>query len=133
MFSVQASNPYLQYQQIEVLTAGQEKLTLLLYQGALRFIRQAAAFMAERNTQKTHQALIRAQDIMLYLISTLNPRVEVAENLGRFYDFIYAQLVEANLKKDPALLEGVTRLLQELTDTWGEAMQKKNGKAGEAQ
>jgi len=130
---MQVSNPYLQYQQNAVLTAGQEKLTLMLYQGALRFTRQAAAYMLENNTQETHNVLVRTQDIMLYLISTLNSGVEVADSLGRLYDFIYAQLVEANFKKDPAILEGAERLLQELAETWVEAMQKNSGKAGDSQ
>jgi flagellar protein FliS len=119
---VYASQPYQAYQENQVQTQPQEKLVLMLYDGALRFIRQAQDAVAARRYDETSYYLGRAQDILSELMLTLNLEVgEIAHRLYALYDFMYGHLVQANLKKDARMMAQVYRLLSELRQTWEEA------------
>ncbi|MEW5762760.1 MAG: flagellar export chaperone FliS [Bacillota bacterium] len=127
-----ANNPYREYVQNAILTADQPRLALMLFEGAVRFARQAAEYIAARDTAAAHQAIIRAQDIVEYLAATVNQEVEVGRNLAALYDFVHTRLVEANINKDTALLGEAIGLLEQLRDTWREALDGRTG-AGEAE
>ncbi len=118
------NNPYERYQQNSVLSATPEQLTLMLYSGGVRFINQGIMHIEEKEIEKAHRALVRAQEIYQYLADTLNSEIEISANLHSVYDFITRQLMQANIKKDTALLREVLGLAEELRDTWEEAMQK---------
>lgn len=118
------ANPYQQYRQNAVLTADPGRLTLLLYTGAARFARQAAEAIKKGDVPGAHQAIIRAQDIVFYLLSTVNTELEVGKNLASLYDYFYRRLIEANLKKDASILEETSNMLEDLSDTWKEAIQQ---------
>jgi flagellar protein FliS len=115
-------NPYQQYQQNAVLTADPGQLTLMLYQGAIKFTCQAKEYCTADNISGTHQACMRAQDILLYLLDTVNTNLEIGKNLAALYDYMHRRLVEANVRKDTAVLEEVAGLLEELVKTWAEAL-----------
>lgn len=119
-----ANNPYQQYKQNAVLTADPGQLTLLLYTGAARFARQAAEAIKKGDVPGAHQAIVRAQDIVFYLLSTVNTELEVGKNLASLYDYIHRRLVEANLKKDVSILEEVGNMLEDLSATWKEAIKQ---------
>ncbi|MBS3939183.1 MAG: flagellar export chaperone FliS [Peptococcaceae bacterium] len=114
--------PYVQYQQQSVLTAPPGELTLMLYNGALRFIKQGIAAMEQEDIAGTNSALTRAQDIICELMTSLDLQYEVANNLLSLYDFVYRSLVLANLKKDVAVAKQCAALITELRDTWVEAV-----------
>ncbi len=117
-------NPYQQYRQNAVKSAGRGELTLMLYNGAVKFVKQGMKFIEEKNIEGTHNAIVRAQEIILHLSDTLNMEYELSQNLARLYDYINRRLVEANLKKDEQVLAEVLGLVEELRDTWAEAIKR---------
>jgi len=115
-------NPYQVYQQQSVMTAAPGDLTLMLYNGCLKFMGRAALAMEKKDIAGVNEALLRAQDILAELMSTLDMQYEVASNLFALYDFIYHTLVQANIKKDQVLLGQAMALVTELRDAWAEAV-----------
>ncbi|WZL73761.1 flagellar export chaperone FliS [Clostridiaceae bacterium 35-E11] len=116
------SNGTNQYMQNKIMMASPEELTLMLYNGAIKFINQGMIFIEEKSIQKAHEAIVRANDIITELNGTLDMQYEVAKGLRPIYDFIIEQLVEANIKKDKQILEEVLSMVTELRDTWKHAM-----------
>ncbi|PKM88338.1 MAG: flagellar export chaperone FliS [Firmicutes bacterium HGW-Firmicutes-12] len=117
-------NPYQQYRQQQVNTASQEKLLLMLFDGAIRFCRIAVKAIEEKQEEMAHTNLIKAQDIIEELISSLNFDYEIAQRLYSLYDYLYIRLVEANMNKDAAIIDEALRFLTELRETWAEAAVK---------
>jgi len=115
-------NPYQVYQQQSVMTATPGDLTLMLYNGCLKFMGRAELAMEKKDIAGVNEALLRAQDIIAELMATLDMQYDVAHNLFALYEFLHASLVQANIKKDPVLLGQCVALLAELRDTWVEAV-----------
>ncbi|NMB19585.1 MAG: flagellar export chaperone FliS [Firmicutes bacterium] len=114
--SVQA---YQVYRQTQVTTASQGELLLMLFDGAIRFARQSKDFMVAREYEDANARLIRTQDIINELILSLDLSVgEIANNLQQLYVFIHDLLVQANIKKDPEIVDSAVDMLVELRDTW---------------
>lgn len=125
------TNPYNQYKQTSIETASPEKLILMLYDGAIKFINQAKIYMDEKNIEETNKALIKTQNIISELIIGLNMDTgEIARNLYNLYDYFQRRLVEANTKKDTHILDEVLGYLEELRDTWAEAVTKLKSSTG---
>ena len=118
------------YKNQQVKNAAPEQLTLMLYSGAARFVAENIKAVEEGRYEDSHKAHLRAQDIVLYLIDTLDMKYEIAQNLYQLYDYINFRLNEANLKKDITQLEEAKGLLIELRDTWCEAMKKAQAENG---
>lgn len=112
------------YLEQKIFAAKPEELTLMLYDGILRFLKQAKLFMEMNNFEKTNYALIRAQDIIDELNITLDMTYELSQDLRDIYIYMRARLVEANLKKDQQIVDEVLDLGTDLRDTWKEAMGK---------
>ncbi|NMB41468.1 MAG: flagellar export chaperone FliS [Firmicutes bacterium] len=121
------ANPYMQYQKVQVETADQGRLLLMLYEGALRFLRRARKFLHDKNMEEAHNNLLRVEDIVFELMASLDLEKggEVASALFGLYDYMYHLLLEANLKKDPQPLDQVEEMLEELGGTWKEALGEK--------
>jgi len=115
------TNPYQKYQQQSVMTASQEELLIMLYNGCIRFIKLGMQAIEERDVPKAHINIVKAQDIILEFMSTLDMRYDVSKSLMPLYDYIYRRLVEANVGKDTGILQEVLGLVTELRDTWAEA------------
>lgn len=116
---------YATYRLNQVQTQPQEKLVLMLYEGAIRFIRQAQEALAAGRYDRTSDYLCRAQDILSELMATLNLEAgEIAHNLAALYAFMHDYLVRANIKKDLKMMQEVERLLGELRDAWEEATRR---------
>ncbi|MBU4554598.1 MAG: flagellar export chaperone FliS [Eubacteriales bacterium] len=122
-----ANNPYAQYQQNAILNAKPEQLVTLLYNGAVKYTKQADMALEKKDLQAAHNAMVQVQNIITYLQATLNMDYEVSEQLDSLYGYIYDQLLQANLKKDPAILAQVLKIIEELRDTWTEALTKQAG------
>lgn len=119
------SSPYKQYQQTAIETASPERLIIMLYDGAIKFVNQAKTSMNEGNVEETNKALIKTQDIISELMIGLNMEAgEIAHNLYNLYDYFKRRLVEANTKKDNVILDEVLGHLIELRSTWVEAAAK---------
>lgn len=113
------AHAYQMYRQTQVSTASQGELLLMLFDGAIRFARQGKEFMLQGDLEQSNGKLIRAQDIVNELILALDLDVgEIALNLQQLYTYIYELLVQANVKKEPEIVDEAVRMLQELRDTW---------------
>jgi len=116
------NNPYAKYQENSVFTASPEELTLMLYNGLVKFIMKAQQSINEKNLGKANTEILRAQDIVTELRSTLDLKYEIAKQLDALYDFMYFWLVDANINKDEKKLSEVLEIAKELRDTWSEAI-----------
>lgn len=118
-------NVYEQYRQTQVQTAKPEQLLLMLYDGAISFLKKAKMAIESKNITEAHTFLIKTQDIIIELMLSLNMEVgEIAVNLFRLYEYMHYRLVEANVNKDIKPVDEVLRMLQELRDTWDMAIKK---------
>jgi flagellar secretion chaperone FliS len=116
-------NPYQSYQQNSVTTASPGELTLLLYNGCIKFILQAKKAIADKNIEAKNTNIQKAQNIIRELMVTLNMDQEVSQNMMSLYDYMNRQLIEANLKSDVAILDEVEGFVTEFRDTWKEVIQ----------
>lgn len=116
-------NPYQSYQQNSVMTASPQELTLMLYNGCLKFIRLAKKAMAEKKFEEKNTNIIKAQKIVQELHITLNPDVEISKSMGQLYEYINQRLIEANMKNNLEILEEVEGYVVEFRDTWKQAME----------
>lgn len=116
------NNAYQQYQHNMVYTASPQELTLMLYNGLIKFINLSIQAVEEENISKSHNNIVRAQDILVEFMSTLDMKYEVSKGLMALYDYMNRRLIEANLNKDKAILEEVLGFAESLRDTWAQAM-----------
>ena len=117
------NNPYQSYKQNSVNTASPGELTLMLYNGCLKFITLAKKAIHDGNVEAKNTNLIKAQNIIHEFMVTLNMDYKVSKELMVMYDYLHRRLVEANVKSDLAILEEVEGFVTELRDTWKEAIQ----------
>ena len=112
------------YKSQQIQTASQEQILILLYEGAIRFLSLAKYGHEEKNMEKFHNNIIKCQRIIMEFMSTLDIEVggEMAQNLYQLYEYLHYRLVQANLKKDVAMIEEVLSHLRELKATWEEAI-----------
>jgi flagellar secretion chaperone FliS len=116
-------NPYQSYKQNSVNTASPGELTLMLYNGCLKFIHQAKKAINEKNIQDKNNSILRAQDIVRELMVTLNPDLEISKQMMTMYDYMLRRLVEVNIKNDLEILSEVEGLVTEFRDTWKQVIQ----------
>ncbi|QOR66244.1 flagellar export chaperone FliS [Cytobacillus suaedae] len=117
------TNPYASYQTNAVTTASPGELTLMLYNGCLKFIKLARKGIEEKNIELKNTNLQKAQNIIRELMVTLNMDLEVSKNLMAMYDYINRQLMEVNIKNDLDILTEVEGYVTEFRDTWKQAIQ----------
>ncbi len=115
-------NAYAQYSNNKIMTASPAELTLMLYDGAIKFCNLAEAGLERRDIQKAHNNIIKVQKIIDYLRQTLDMKYEVAKDFERIYVYLSGRLVEANVKKDVEILREVNGHLHSVRDTWKEVM-----------
>jgi flagellar protein FliS len=117
------NNPYRAYQQNSVSTASPGELTLMLYNGVLKFMRLAKKGIEEKNLELKNTNLIKAQKIVQELMVTLNTDLEVSKSMLSMYDYMNRRLIEANIKNDLIIIEEVETLMTEFRDTWKQVIQ----------
>lgn len=113
---------YEKYNNSKVLTASPAELTLMLYDGAIKFCNISIMAIEEKNIQKAHQNIIKVQRIIEEFRATLDRKYPVAEDFDRIYVYLLRRLLEANLKKDKSILEEVNMHLRSMRDNWKEVM-----------
>ena len=125
-------NPYQQYRATKVETAGSVDLVVMLYQGAVRFVRLGVDALDRNDLNTAHTNFVRAQDIVIELLGSLNREAggQIAVQLASIYDYCFRQLVTANIKKDPAPAREVVGILRDLGTAWQEiAAQQRQAQA----
>lgn len=110
------------YQQNSINTASPAKLTLMLYDGAVKFCNIALEGIEEKDIQKAHTNIMKAEKIIVELRVSLDRKYKVWEDFDRVYDYVYRRLVEANMKKDPEILKEALKHIKTMRDTWKEVM-----------
>lgn len=110
------------YKNQQVMTSSPEQLTLLLYNGALRFLTESILAMEQGNVPKSHNANIRVQNIVREFIRTLDMNYELSINWAKLYEYTEYCLIQGNIKKDVEKLLQAKSMLTEMRDTWAEAM-----------
>ena len=118
------------YKNQQVLTAPPEQLTLMLYNGAIRFINESVAAINEGAIEKAHNTNIKTQTIIRELMATLDMQYDISKNLMSLYDYIEYRLQNANYQKDIKQLEEAKGLIAELRDVWILAMKKARQERG---
>jgi len=113
-----------QYQQSSVFTATPEELTLMLYNGCIKAIRLASVVVEEKNYEKANYYICKAEAIIRELRNTLDMKYKISENLYNLYTYFLNRLIEANVKKDRTILDEVLRFVEEIRDTWSQAIKQ---------
>jgi flagellar protein FliS len=116
------ANPYDKMLENVVFTASKEELTLMLYEGAIKFCNQAVIAMERKEYEKTNHLIQRVEDIIREFQITLNFKYDVSNTFNDMYNYIYNRLVEANMKQDLDMLNEVLDLLRDFRDLWKQAM-----------
>jgi flagellar protein FliS len=116
------ANPYDKMLENVVYTASKEELTLMLYEGAIKFCNQAVIAMEKKEYEKTNNLIQRVEDIIREFQITLNYKYDVSNTFNDMYNYMYNRLVEANMKQDLDMLNEVLDLLRDFRDLWKQAM-----------
>ena len=120
------------YKRQQVLTATPEALTLMLYNGALRFMTEGRDAIEKKDYEAANNSLQKAQNIITEFRVTLNMEYEIANQLLPLYNYVYDRLVEANMKSDVKQLDEAKTIITELRDAWAQAMKKARAEKGAA-
>ncbi|MBN1972975.1 MAG: flagellar export chaperone FliS [Sedimentisphaerales bacterium] len=108
------------YQENAVTTQSRGRIIVLLYEGAIKFLKLAINELQAGNYQAKGQYIIKAQDIINELNAVLDMEAggEIASNLHKLYSFMNLRLNEANIKRDPQMIRDVIGLMEELNQSW---------------
>jgi len=112
------------YRRQQIMTATPEALTLMLYNGCLKFISEGMEAVENKNYEQANTSLQKAQNIISEFRITLNMDYEISHQLMPLYNYCYDRLVEGNLKSDVQQLEEAKGIVTELRDAWAQAMKK---------
>ena len=115
---------YEQYNNSKILTASKPELTLMLYEGAIKFCNIAIMSIEKKDIPKAHNNIMKVQRIISEFRVTLDHKYPVAEDFDRVYEYLERRLIQANLKKDAEILEEVNTHLRSMRDTWKEVMKQ---------
>ena len=118
------------YKRNQVLNAPPEQLTLMLYNGCLKFIDEGTAAVKEKKYANANTSLQKAQRIISEFRLTLNMDYEISHQLLPLYNYVYDRLVEGNMRSDIAQLNEAREIISELRDSWVGAMKKARAEKG---
>lgn len=113
---------YNAYKQNSINTASPGELTLMLYNGCIKFLNVAKKAIEEKHMEEKNVNLQKAQNIINELMVTLNMDYEISKQILPLYEYMNRRLVEANIKNDPEIVEEVIGLATEFRDTWKEVI-----------
>jgi flagellar protein FliS len=118
------AHAYDNYRKTTVETSAPGKLLLMLYDGAIRYIDNAREAISQKDINMAHSQIVKAEDIIVELTTSLNMEYDISNHLSRLYEYLHYQLVQANLEKDIQKLDEVKGFLVDLRNTWEEAVKK---------
>jgi flagellar protein FliS len=110
------------YQRNAVMTASPAELTLMLYEGAIKFCNIAIVAIEKKDYMKANENLKKAEAIISEFRITLDHKYEVWKDFDMMYDYIYRKLVDGNMKKDPEIIEEALKEIRDMRDVWKEVM-----------
>ncbi len=113
-----ASNASAAYMDSKILTASPAELTLLLYEGAIKFCNLAIIAIEKKDFEKANINIIKAERIISEFRATLDFKYPVAKDFDNVYKYVYDRMMTANMKKDPEILEEVLEHIREMRDAW---------------
>lgn len=119
-----ARNPFAEYTNNKIMTASPAEITLMLYEGAIKFCNIAIIAIENGEIEKAHVNIKKTQRIIEEFRNTLDHQYKVAEDFDRIYVYLLRRLFEANIKKDKEILEEVNMHLRSVRDTWKEVMRR---------
>lgn len=114
---------YKSYQKNSVLTATPGELTLMLYNGCIKFIKQGKLAIENKDLESKNKHLQKAQNIIRELMVTLDQKQPVSKSMLQMYDYMNRRLIEANIKNDAAILDEVEGFVAEFRDTWKQVIE----------
>jgi len=117
-----ANKGYGAYANSKIMTASPAELTLMLYEGAIKFCNIAIVGIEQNDIEKAHNNIVKVQNIITEFRATLDEKYEVSKDFDNVYVYLLERLREANMKKDTAILEEVLKHLRTMRDTWKEVM-----------
>ena len=106
------------YQQQSVQTSTPGELTLMLYNGLVKFLKLSQNELDQKNMEMVNHYLKKSQNIVEELLFTLDRKYEVTHNMARMYEYMLRRLIEANIKKDKAIISEVIGYAEQFRDTW---------------
>jgi len=112
------------YKNQQIMTASPEQLTLLLYNGALRFLNESIQAMEKGDLPKSHNANLRVQDIVREFMRTLDMGYEISQTWSQLYEYTEHCLIQGNIKKDVEQLQQAKSMLEEMREAWAGAMKQ---------
>ncbi len=118
------------YKRQQIMTATPEALTLMLYNGCLKFIDEGIQSVKDKKWEDANTSLQKAQNIISEFRITLDMDYDISKQLMPLYNYTYDRLVEGNMKSDPAMLEEARGIIKELRDAWAQAMKKARQEKG---
>ena len=121
---MQVRNPFAEYTNNKIMTASPAEITLMLYEGAIKFCNIAIIAIENGEIEKAHVNIKKTQRIIEEFRNTLDHQYKVAEDFDRIYVYLLRRLFEANVKKDKEILEEVNMHLRSVRDTWKEVMRR---------
>ena len=117
-------NGYAQYQNAKIMTASPAELTLMLYDGAIKFGNIAILGMENNDPAKAHENIVKVEKIIQNFRDTLDRKYAVSKDFENVYVYLLRRCHEANINKDPEIMEEVLRHLRSMRDNWKEVMKK---------
>lgn len=111
------------YKNNSINTASPGELTLMLYNGCLKFLGKAKIAIAEKNIQEKNVNLQKAQKIIQELMVTLNMNIEISQSMMQMYEYMNHRLIDANLNNDMEIIGEVEGYVLEFRDTWKQVIQ----------
>lgn len=115
---------YAAYENNKIMTASPAELTLMLYEGAIKFCNIAIVAVEKKDIEKAHNNIVRVQNIITEFQATLDHKYPVAQDFDNVYSYLQQCLLEANMKKDAEILEEILKHLRTMRDTWKEVMKQ---------
>ncbi len=112
------------YKNQQIMTSSPAQLTLLLYNGALRFLTESILAMEQGNIEKSHNANLRVQDIVCEFVITLDMSYEISKGYAQLYEYTEYCLIQGNIKHDVNFLLQAKQVLEKLRDAWVGAMKQ---------
>ena len=117
-------NGYAQYQNSRIMTASPAELTLMLYEGAIKFGNIAIVAMQNNDPSKAHENVVKVEKIIQNFRDTLDKKYPIWEDFERVYVYLLRRCHEANIAKDPVKTEQVVKHIRSMRDNWKEVMKK---------
>ncbi|WP_248405471.1 flagellar export chaperone FliS [Butyrivibrio fibrisolvens] len=117
---------FAQYQNNKVISASGPELTLMLYDGAIKFLNIADVAIEKKEIEKAHINIKKTEKIIEYLWNTLDMKYEVAKDFENMYSYISRRLVEANVTKDREIVAEINKHMHAIRDNWIQVMKANN-------